>query len=224
MFNECVFTYSQLLKKQNDIYLESMKNKTRIEQKVETGELILKTAKHMFLEKSYYKTTLRDIAGKAGIAAGTIIAHFPNKPSLLAATLIDDVEAVLDNALDTLPTDGEVIDMIVHPIKALYIHFSRIPDLSKTWLKETVFMDGEWGERVDSQLERSRLMINDILSESQQQGYFNQKCDCDILSRGIMSHYSYVLVSGLKQNMSVAEQVNLFTQLIESLLTGNFNP
>ena len=199
-----------------------MKNKTRIEQKKETRELILKTAKHLFLEKNYYKTTLRDIAATAGIATGTILAHFPNKPSLLAATLIDDVEEVLKNAYETLPADGEIIEMLTHPIKALYTHFSLIPNLSKTWVKETEFIEGQWGDRVNAQLERSRLMILYILQEAKKQEKLIEKCDCDLLSKGIMSHYFYVLVTGLQQNLSVKQQIELFTRLVECLLSGDF--
>lgn len=199
-----------------------MKHKTRIKQKEETRELILKTAKHLFLEKSYYNTTLREIAGNAGIAAGTILTHFPNKPSLLAATLIDDVEAVLNNAYQTLPPDGNLIELISHPIKALYIHFSLIPDLSKTWVQETGFMEGEWGERVNAQLEHSRQMIMEILHHAQKCNQLSKKADCELLSKGIMSHYFYSLVTGLQQKLPVGEQIELFTRLVECLLSGDF--
>lgn len=199
-----------------------MKNKTRIEQKEETRKLILKTAKRMFFENNYYQTTIRDIAKNAGIAAGTIFSHFPNKPALLAATLIDDVETVLDNSAKTLPLGSDLIRMIAHPIKGLYQHFAGIPDLSKTWIKETMFMEGEWGERVTAQLERSRLIIRQMLDEAQNKGSLKQECDSDLLSRGIMSHYSYVLIIGLQQNLSAHQQIELFTGLIKNLLAEVF--
>lgn len=199
-----------------------MKSKTRVEQKEETRKIILKTAKRMFFENNYYKTTIRDIAQNAGIAAGTIFSHFPNKPALLAATLIDDVETVLENSAKTLPADSNLIEMIVHPIKGLYEHFEGISGLSKTWIKETMFMEGEWGERVHAQLERSRLIIKRVLDEVQYKGCLKQGCDCDMLSNGVMSHYSYVLIIGLQQNLSAQQQVELFTGLIKNLLTEAF--
>ena len=199
-----------------------MKSKTRIEQKEETRRLILKTARRMFFENNYYKTTIRDIAKNAGIAAGTIFSHFPNKPALLAATLIDDVETVLEHSANTLPLGADLIEMIAHPIKALYSHFAGISDLSKTWIKETMFMEGEWGERVSDQLERSRLIIRQVLDEAQNNGSLKQGCDCDLLSKGIMSHYSYVLMIGLQQNLSAHQQIELFTDLIKNLLAETF--
>ena len=199
-----------------------MKNKTRIEQKEETRRLILKTARRMFFKNNYYQTTIRDIAQNVGIAAGTIFSHFPNKPALLAATLIDDVETVLENSVNTLPLGAGLIEMIVHPIKALYDHFSGSSDLSKTWIKETMFMDGEWGERVRAQLERSRLIIKQLLDKAQNKGSLKKECDCDLLSRGIMSHYSYVLIIGLQQNLAAHQQIILFTDLIKNLLAEAF--
>lgn len=199
-----------------------MKSKTRIEQKEETRKLILKTARRMFFENNYYKTTIRDIAQNAGIAAGTIFSHFPNKPALLAATLIDDVETVLEDSAKTVPFGADLIEMIVHPIKELYEHFAGISDLSKIWIKETMFMEGEWGERVSAQLERSRLIIKQVLDEAQNKGNLKQGSDCDLLSKGAMSHYSYVLIIGLQQNLSVQQQVELFTGLIKNLLAEVF--
>ena len=124
--------------------------------------------------------------------------------------------------MNTLPLGAGLIEMIVHPIRELYEHFSGIPGLSKTWIKETMFMEGEWGERVSAQLERSRLLIKQVLDEAQNKGSLKKGCDCDLLSRGVMSHYSYVLIIGLQQNLSVQQQIELFTGLIKSLLAEAF--
>lgn len=51
---------------------------------------ILESAKAVFLEKGYLKTTFKDISSRAGIGYGTVYTHFSGKEELLRA-LVDDI-------------------------------------------------------------------------------------------------------------------------------------
>ncbi|EKP95862.1 TetR/AcrR family transcriptional regulator [Thermaerobacter subterraneus] len=48
---------------------------------------IRRAAAGLFLEQGYHATGLRQVAAAAGVAVGTVYAHFPDKPSLLRAVL-----------------------------------------------------------------------------------------------------------------------------------------
>jgi AcrR family transcriptional regulator len=193
------------------------KNK-RIQQKEETGELILKTAKRLFLELGYEKTTLRKIAEMAGLGTGTAFTHFPDKPSLLAATLHQDIEDVLQKAYETLSPESSPIEMLVYPIQAIYSHFSKTPALAKIWIKETLFLKGPWGDLVDEQFARSTEQIKLILQNAQAQGVLSPQSDCEVLATGILSHYLSTLIYGLKNSLDVDTQVSIYQALIESQL------
>jgi AcrR family transcriptional regulator len=46
---------------------------------------ILDAARHVFAEKGFHRTTIKDIAAQAGVADGTVYNHFENKEALLWA-------------------------------------------------------------------------------------------------------------------------------------------
>ncbi len=195
--------------------------KTRLEQKTETHQHILKTAKKLFLEKGYNKTTMRDIALRANIAIGTIFTHFPDKASLLAATLHKDIDDVHRQAYETMPTEGTLTEMLAHPIKVTYSHFARTPELSKTWIKEILFMEGPWGEQFNTLVAIIIDKIKQVLLEAQSQGRLRPDSNCEVLAAGIMSHYHTMLIRGVRRNLDIEVQYSMFTILIESLLFGH---
>lgn len=199
--------------------LKKIKNsKTRVQQKEETRKLILNTAKKLFLEFGYEHTTMRAIASSAGVATGTTFTHFQDKSSLLAATLYQDMEEVLQGAYASQPENSSLIELLTHPIRAIYTHFAKTPELSKTWIRETLFMKGYWGEMIDDQFARSFEKIKQRLELAQHHGELSQEKNCDVLANGILSHYLSVLIYGLKHDLDIENQVAMYRVLIEHQL------
>ncbi|MBN1932309.1 MAG: TetR/AcrR family transcriptional regulator [Desulfobacterales bacterium] len=195
----------------------------RQKQKIETRDLILKTARELFLDRGYEKTTMRDIANKAGLGTGTAFTHFPDKRSILAATLYNDIEDALNQAFESLPPNSSIIEMLVHPVRMIFEHFAKTPQLSKTLLKETLFMQGPWGKRVDIQLQRSIELTQKVLEDLKNNGQLRADSNCEILALGVISHYLSILYWGLAQDIEVEKQVNIFQLLLESLLIGHIS-
>ncbi len=194
-------------------------NKTsRAQQKQETCQLILKIAKELFLKLGYEKTTMRKIAETAGFGIGTTFMHYPDKPSLLAATLHQDMEDVLEKAYASQPPGSSLVEMLTYPVSAIFRHFAKTPELSKIWIKETLFLKGPWGERVDEQFVRSTDHIRLILQNAQARGKLDPDSDCDVLASAIISHYLTTLIYGLKNGLDVEVQVSMYQALIESQL------
>ena len=68
---------------------------------------ILNAATHLFAEKGFHATTIKDIARAAGVADGTIYNYFENKPALLLSlfdqtteTASGDIDPAQLSALD----------------------------------------------------------------------------------------------------------------------------
>ena len=71
----------------------------RQRQKEDTKRIILDAAYFLFAEKGYTKTTMRMLAGQAGVGLGTIFKHFPDKPSLLVAAYQEDLGKIIVEAV-----------------------------------------------------------------------------------------------------------------------------
>ncbi len=66
-------------------------------------EQILRAGAQTVLEKGFDRTSVREIARRAGVAVGTLYLYFPNKDAILDAfvdTLAQDVEAATEAAAE----------------------------------------------------------------------------------------------------------------------------
>lgn len=121
-------------------------NKRRSLQKEETRNIILESARILFNELGFDKTSTRAIAKYACVGTGTVFSHFPDKLSLLIAALLDDLASTHEEALKTLPENTHVCDKFLHFANYFYSYYLKRPGLSRTLLKEMIFAKGEWGK------------------------------------------------------------------------------
>jgi len=68
----------------------------------QTRETILKTAIHLFVEKGYDDTTMRDIAAAAGCSLGLAYRYYPSKGHLVH-TLYDQIAQEFEDHVENLP-------------------------------------------------------------------------------------------------------------------------
>lgn len=64
-------------------------------------ELLVDTARDVFAEKGA-EAPMDEIAKRAGVGAGTLYRHFPNRDALIEAVYIDEIEALVRRAHDLL--------------------------------------------------------------------------------------------------------------------------
>ncbi|MGI9282330.1 MAG: TetR/AcrR family transcriptional regulator [Endozoicomonas sp.] len=52
---------------------------------------LLRTAAHLFVERGYERTTVRELAKALGIQSGSLFYHYPNKEAILKAVLVETI-------------------------------------------------------------------------------------------------------------------------------------
>ena len=67
----------------------------RAEQKARTRARVLEAARATFEALGYDGTTIATVAERAGVSAGTVMAHFPDKSALVAASFHEAIEEVM---------------------------------------------------------------------------------------------------------------------------------
>jgi AcrR family transcriptional regulator len=75
----------------------------RARRAAQTRARIITAAHELFLERGYFPTTVRAIAGAAGVAEKTVYLAFANKPALLDAV----IDAAIADAQPTTPSTQE---------------------------------------------------------------------------------------------------------------------
>jgi AcrR family transcriptional regulator len=112
---------------------------SRAAQKLATRSMIISTAKQLFLTRGYDATTTRHIADEAGVAIGTVFAHFPDKDHLLREILSAIIEQFLCEVRPTLLATTGAVEALLAYANRLIPFYLENPDLSRTLLRSVMF-------------------------------------------------------------------------------------
>ena len=190
-------------------------------QREETRAIILESARTLFDESGFDKTTIRAVANRAGVGTGTIFNYFPDKPSLLIAALLDDLEKIEKSAFKTLPEKASIIEKCLHITRVYYSYYARRPSLSRTLLRESNFIPGEFGELLKTRTNRFVKMIEDMMIEAQKKGEIRGDADCEMAALTFFSLFLRVLFSGLGEpEFRPDEQLGLLEKLLIQQMHG----
>jgi AcrR family transcriptional regulator len=187
-------------------------------QKEDTKRIILDSAYFLFAEKGYAKTTMRSLAEHAGIGLGTIFKHFPDKPSLLAAAFQEDLSKIIQDSFESLPESG-FKKQLIHITKCIYVFYANNPGLSRTLIKEVLFLEGEHGKLLDAHIMAFLNEISKLLKIAVDNGELNQDTNTTDGALAFWSFYFTVLLMGLKQSSFDIDQQ---LKIIETLIDNHF--
>ena len=192
----------------------------RHQQKEATRRIILDAAYALFSEIGYDKATMRALSARAGVGLGTIFKHFPDKPSLLVAAYLEDMGAVISQALATMP-EHLLRDQLLHLTTRIYSFYAQDPPFSRALISESIFLEGEHGAALDGQLHLFLQTVARLVSEAVARGELPRDTDPALSAQAFGSFYFSVLVMGLKTPpFDVDGQVALVGSMLETWFAG----
>jgi len=118
---------------------EAPAGSVRQNQKKKTREALLAAARKVLKRRGLAKTTTREVAEEAGVAAGTFFVHFPDVDVLVEALLDDHLTYALEKAIGSLPRRGDLVRRLLHVSKALFESYDAEPELAREYLAASLF-------------------------------------------------------------------------------------
>ena len=107
-----------------------------------THQVIIEAAYSLFLEQGFAATSMRQIAGRAGLALGGIYNHFSGKEAIFAELIIDrhPFQQILPIVLNT-PTD-DIEKFVRTAARTMVSELGKRPDFIKLMFIEIVEFNG----------------------------------------------------------------------------------
>lgn len=130
---------------------------------LQTQTRILETTRRLFEAMGCNNVTAEMIAAEAGVAKGTVFAHFQDRSNLVAAVGMQEMqEAVLamkQNAAEV--NQAGAVERVLSLYDPLLMVFSRNTDFAKLFINQSAFDEGPWS----AQFRQSCQSFEDTLTE-----------------------------------------------------------
>ena len=118
---------------------------------IDTHERILSAAKRLFDELGFEETSAEQIAADAGVAKGTVFAHFGDKANLLAAIGAEEMTDLLEATRQAAEAGSGASADLLSAVMALYDpwleFFVSNPEFSRLFLNQSALRRGHWTDR-----------------------------------------------------------------------------
>ena len=181
----------------------------RAAQRDATRAAILAAARLAFEADGFDGANIRDIAARAGVAAGTVIHHFGDKRELLHAALHDDLQRVLDGALLVLADDRDAgVDVgasLSRLASAVCGHYASRPSLSRAALRESLFADAPWAERFAAQTSATHRAVVDVIDAARARGAVAATVDPTLAAAAWLSFFYFGLIGWTQGQLASPE-------------------
>lgn len=165
--------------------------------KQEKLERIREAARELFTKKGFAETTTREIAERAGVAAGTLFLYARTKEELLLLVLAERVQAVAEERFRTLPREGPLLKQLLHIFEGFFTFYAKEPELARTFIRELLFLrPAPQDERMS--LERAfAARLAELVAAASARGEVSADVDLEMAGFNLFSLYITTLIGWL---------------------------
>ena len=177
--------------------------------------MILDRTARLLVEKGYSSTSLRDIAGAAGMKAGSLYYHFDSKESLVEEILTEGVVLVqsrVQEALDASP-DADPMERIK---TAMNQHLQALHDRSdyaSAHIRCFAHVPPEIRQRLRGTRGTYEAVWDDLLEQARQAGGLAPDVDLRTLKFGLIGMMNWTLEWRSKKQMGPKELADHFYRI-----------
>jgi TetR/AcrR family transcriptional regulator, cholesterol catabolism regulator len=105
------------------------------EEQLRKRKEIFDASVHLFLEKGFNETSMREIARAAGVGKSTLYDYFKSKDEIMVSYFENEIQIITDNAQKIIKQDLGVTEKLR---KIMHMHLEYLVDNKNFYLKLTV--------------------------------------------------------------------------------------
>ncbi len=164
---------------------------------------------------------MRGIAGEAGVSPSSVVVHFKNKTALLEVALYEDIEHAIARATALFPTEGGLLERLMHIPKAMFSFYDTNRELYRVLIRNTVFEPEADNPHLTRQLKQYLQFIGGLIEQEKELGTVRPDIDLHIAAASLTSLYVGVLMS-FYRNPEITPQMTLemLAAMTQQYLTG----
>jgi TetR/AcrR family transcriptional regulator, cholesterol catabolism regulator len=167
-------------------------NSGRAAQKLETRDRISAAAWELFSTQGYDQTTTKEIARRAGVAAGTVFVHARDKADLLCMVMHDRLEQAVERQLASLP-EGPLLEKLLHVFRGVFRMYGEHPGVAAAFIRVFPAADGPNGQRVAAMTFGFLHRLAALVSEAQARGELDPEVQPLLLAQNAFALYFFAL-------------------------------
>lgn len=169
--------------------------------KMDTKELIARTALELFVKKGITETRIRDIAQAAGIAEGTMYRHYESKDELAWELFSTNLEA-FGLEVDRVQREHERLRA---KLNAIIHHFCKAFDTDWVLFSYLLLTQHEHAKKIPPDMPNPVDVLHDVIAEGMERGEI-PKADPGVASSMVLGIILQVAVAkvygGIEQSLS----------------------
>lgn len=124
---------------------------------------MLEATSGLAAEGGWDAVQMREVAGRADVALGTLYRYFPSKEYLLVSVMISDMEALVDRLAVRPPEGEDPVDRVVDVLRRANKALLRQPQITLAMLRALVSGSTEIAPAVTQTRALMRRIISDAL-------------------------------------------------------------
>ena len=172
---------------------------------------IKEAALDVFRSEGYESASTRRIAKKADVAIGTLFVYAQDKRDLLFLVLNEELDAIADHSISSVPEAGTTAGRIVTLLAPIYEYFARDLELARTTLHESSCLDlrverSAQAQRFYARMLRWEQAIAKLLEDAEARGVMKVGDDAALLGRAIFTAHIGEVRRWLQRGASEPEQ------------------
>lgn len=194
---------------------------SREAQKEATRQALLASARDQFEVRGFDAVSMREIAQAAGVSAGAIYVHFPDKSALLMEAFREDIELVVIETIQSEPGPEVGLEArLLHMARALLTYYARRPALSVELVQKIFWMTHK-NEALLAQLDAFLARLTLYMREAMARKELRDDVDLEVFVRAFFAQYTSVVIGGVQGLLGdVDAQMKLLGAMLNQHMRG----